>query len=297
MENLNNIAMFLKVVETGSFSAAAVEMGFTPSAVSKNIGQLETALGVRLLVRTTRSLTLTEAGATLFKRCKIALCEIRSATEEAQSFDQHLRGPLRVQATPGVGQRLLVPIVMSFMKAHPQITIHLEIGSVSAATVSTTTDIFVTVTHRGEMRGARFKAEELAQVQYLVCASPAYIARHGAPSAPADLIHHNCLVQETQRAARDWRFAQPGGAATTIKIKGALSTNNALALEKALLEGVGIGRIADYAARAHIASGELVVLFDTLVAWGQVVTAYFPSGLQSARAKAFIDYAKAHMTL
>jgi DNA-binding transcriptional LysR family regulator len=104
-------------------------------------------------------------------------------------------------------------------------------------------------------------------------------------------------VQETQRAARDWRFAQPGGATTTIKIKGALATNNALALEKALLEGVGIGRIADYAARTHIANGDLVVLFDSLVAWGQVVTAYFPSGLQSARAKAFLDYAKAHMTL
>lgn len=295
MENLNNIAMFLKVVETGSFSAAAAQMGFTPSAVSKNVGQLESSLGVRLLVRTTRSLTLTEAGAALYKRCRAAMTELRSATEDAQSFDRQLRGPLRVQATPGVGQRLLVPIIMSFMKSHPEITIDLEIGTVNAATVATDVDVFVTVTHKGEMRGARFKAEELTQVRYLVCASPDYIARCGAPQAPADLVRHNCLVHETQRTPREWRFALAGGATTTIKIKGALSTNNAIALERALLDGVGIGRIADYAARGHISDGRLAVIFDNLVAWGQVVTAYFPSGLQSARAKAFIDYANAHM--
>ncbi|MBX9759594.1 MAG: LysR family transcriptional regulator [Beijerinckiaceae bacterium] len=295
MDNLNQIAVFLKVVETGSFSAAALQLGLTASAASKNVGQLENALGVRLLVRTTRSLTLTDAGATFFHRCRAAVGELRSATDEAQSFDRQLRGPLRVQATPGVGQRLLAPIVMSFMNEHPEITISLDIGTVNTSTVSTEMDVFVTVTHRGEMRGARFRAVELAEVRYLVCAAPEYIERRGRPQAPPELLRHNCLVHETQRAPREWRFAQPDGSTGAVKIKGTFSTNNALALECALLAGVGVGRIADYAARKYIEAGHLVVLFDNLVAWGQVVTAFFPSGLQSARAQAFIEYTKARM--
>ncbi|MFN3889892.1 MAG: LysR family transcriptional regulator [Beijerinckiaceae bacterium] len=295
MDNLNQIAVFLRVVEAGSFSAAAQQLGLTASAVSKNVGQLEQSLGVRLLVRTTRSLNLTEAGSTYFQRCRTAVTELRAASEDAQSFESQLRGPLRVQATPGVGQRLLTPVITSFMQAHPEITIALEIGSVSTATVSTDVDVFVTVTHRGEMRGARFKAEELAPVRYLVCASPSYIARCGRPETPGDLLQHNCLVHETQRAPRDWRFVEADGSTSTIRIKGSFSTNNAIALERAILEGVGVGRIADYAARAHLSTGDLVVLFDTLVAWGQVVTAYFPSGMQSARAKAFLDYTKASL--
>lgn len=296
MDSLNQIAVFLKVVETGSFSAAALQLGLTASAISKNVGQLENELGVRLLVRTTRSLTLTDAGATFFQRCRAAVSELRAATDDIQSFDRQLRGPLRVQATPGVGQRLLVPIIMSFMKDHPEITISLEIGTVNTTTVSTEMDVFVTVTHRGEMRGARFKAVELADVRYLVCASPEYINSCGRPESPAELLRHNCLVHETQRAPREWRFAQPDGSTGAVKVKGSFSTNNALALERALLAGVGVGRIADYAARKYIDSGQLVVLFDSLVAWGQVVTAFFPSGLQSARAQAFIEYTKTHMS-
>ena len=295
MENLNQIAAFLKVVETGSFTAAAVQLGLSSSAVSKNIGQLEAGLGVRLLLRTTRSLTLTDAGSRFFERCNGAIRELRSAAEDVQSSEAQLRGPLRVHATPGVGQRLLVPVIISFMEAHPQISIILGIGSFNTLTVSTEMDVFVTVTHKGEMRGSRLKAVELADVRYLVCASPAYLKRNGRPRHPQDLTRHNCLVQESQRAPRDWRFVQSDGASIAVRIKGTLSTNNAIALEEAVLAGLGVGRIADYAARCHIDDGRLIVLFDTLVAWGQVVTAFFPSGLRSARANAFVDFTRSHM--
>jgi LysR family transcriptional regulator for bpeEF and oprC len=293
--NLNQIAVFLQVVETGSFTAAAQQLGLTPSAVSKNISQLEAGLEVRLLVRTTRSLTLTDAGTRLFERCKIAVTELRSAADEIQNSETQIRGPLHVQATPGVGQRLLVPVMLSFMAQHPGVRISLGIGSATSSTVSTDTDVFITVTHKGELRGSKFKTAELANVRYLVCASPGYIEKHGAPAAPQDLLKHNCLIQETQRAPRDWRFAQPDGSITSVKVTGSLATNNAVALEEGILAGLGIGRIADYAARQHIRDGKLIVLFDTLVAWGQVVTAFFPSGLQSARLQAFIEHLKHSM--
>jgi DNA-binding transcriptional LysR family regulator len=290
--NLNQVAVFLQVVETGSFTAAAQQLGLTPSAVSKNISQLEADLAVRLLVRTTRSLALTDAGTRFFERCKLAVTELRSATDEIQSSESQIRGPLRIHATPGVGQRLLVPVLLPFMKAHPDIRVSLEIGSASTATVSTDVDVFITVTHKGEMRGSRFRSAELADVRYLVCASPTYIDTYGMPASPHDLAQHNCLIQESQRAPRDWRFAQEDNSVTSVRVKGSLATNNAVALEDGVLAGLGVGRIADYAARQHIRDGKLVVLFNNLVAWGQVVTAFFPSGLQSARLQAFIEHLK-----
>ena len=282
MDNLNQVAAFLKVVETGSFTAAAAELGLSPSAVSKNVGHLEADLGVRLLVRTTRSLTLTDVGSLFFDRCGAAIKEMRSAADDAQSREGQLRGPLRVQATPGVGQRLLVPAMLDFMALHPEISISLMIGSVPVHTLSTETDVFVTVTHRGEARGSSVRSIELANVTYLVCASPAYIAAHGRPRHPQDLTRHNCLIQETQRAPRDWRFSQPDGSILSVKVGGSLATNNAVALEEAVLAGRGIGRIADYVVPNHVAEGRLCVIFDNLIAWGQVVTAYFPSNRRSA---------------
>ena len=290
MDNLNQVAAFLKVVEAGSFTAAAAELGLSPSAVSKNVGKLEAGLGVRLLVRTTRSLTLTDAGSLFFERCSVAIQEMRSAADDAQRREGQLRGPLRVQTTPGVGQRLLVPTVLDFMASHPEISISLTIGSVPAHALSTETDVFVTVTHRGETRGSSARSTELASVRYLVCASPAYISRYGSPQRPQDLVRHNCLVQETQRAPRDWRFLQPDGSITLVKVSGSLTTNDAVALERAVLAGRGIGRIADYAAVNHVSAGRLCVLFDNLIAWGQVVTAYFPSGRRSARLQVFMDF-------
>ena len=292
MDNLNQVAAFLKVVEFGSFTAAAAELGVSPSAVSKHVGRLEAQLGVQLLLRTTRRLTLTDVGSNYFDRCRAALKELHAASDEAMRQDSQLRGSLRVHASPGVGQRLLVPAILKFMTLYPDISISLSVGDVSANMLASDVDVLVTMTQRGEARGTSVQSTELVEVSYLVCASPSYIARLGRPRVPEDLKRHNCLVQETQRAPREWRFLQDDRTSICVKIDGSFATNNAVALEEAVLAGRGIGRIADYVARRHAETKRLVVLFDNLLAWGQVVTAFFPSGRQSARVRAFIDFLK-----
>jgi DNA-binding transcriptional LysR family regulator len=292
VDNLNQVAAFLKVVELGSFTAAAGELGLSPSAVSKHVGRLEAHLGVQLLLRTTRRLTLTDVGSNYFDRCSAALKELHAAADDAMCQDSQLRGSLRVHAGPGVGQRLLVPAILKFMTLYPDISISLSVGDVPANMLASDVDVLVAMTHRGEVRGTSVKSTELVEVSYLVCASPAYIARFGRPRVPEDLKHHNCLVQETQRAPRDWRFLQKDRTSICVKINGSFATNHAVALEEAVLAGKGIGRIPDYVARRHAETRRLVVLFDNLLAWGQVVTAFFPSGRQSARVKAFVDFLK-----
>lgn len=288
--NLNQITAFLRVVETGSFTAAAHELSMSASAVSKHVSQLERSLGVRLLTRTTRSLELTDVGGAYFERCHAVVGQLRAAADLAMNQNKELRGPIRVQATPGVGQRLVAPAALAFLRANPGVSITLTIGSVPPRTLARDVDVLVTVAGHGDSRGKSVRSEGLREVSYLVCAAPEYVRAHGRPRTPFDLRDHNCLVQDSQRGARLWRFRRPDGGVDAVRVTGALTTNNAMALEEAVVGGLGVGRIADYVARAHVAEGRLVVLFDNLIAWGQIVTAYSPAGRQAERIGAFIDH-------
>ncbi|HEY8578853.1 MAG TPA: LysR family transcriptional regulator, partial [Beijerinckiaceae bacterium] len=263
--NLNQIAAFLKVVETGSFTLAGSELSLSPSAVSKHVGQLEQRLGVRLLTRTTRRLALTDAGAAFHARCGHVVAELAAAAEEARGRDSQLKGSLRVHVTPGVGQRVIAPLILAFMKRYADVSVHLTIGEAQAGAVPRDADVLITISHRGDTRGKSVRVEHLREVTYLVCASQSYLERHGAPRGPEALKSHACLIHEAQRAPRLWRFRNANGTMTSVNVDGPFATNNSVALESAVLDGLGVGRVPDYVARAHLQAGRLVMLFDNLV--------------------------------
>jgi DNA-binding transcriptional LysR family regulator len=293
--NLNQIAAFLKVVETGSFTSAGTELALSASAVSKHVAQLEESLGVRLLTRTTRRLALTEAGTTYAERCGTVMSELDAAAEEARGRNTQLSGRLRVLATSGVGQRLIAPLTVGFMQRHETVSVDLTIGEVPTGMMPRNVDILVTISNRGDRRGKSVHCEHLHEVSYLVCASRGYLDKRGRPKRPEDLKEHNCLIHERQRAARLWRFQKANGAINTIKVDGMLATNNAVALEQAVVAGLGIGRVPDYVALEHIKKRSMVVVFDNLVAWGQVISAYSGARSQSSRTQAFVDYLKSEI--
>lgn len=288
--NMNQISAFLRVVETGSFSSAATELSLSRSAVSKLVGQLEEKVGVLLISRTTRRLTLTDAGATFHVRCSGIANELSSAVDEIRDNNNQLQGMLRIHSSLGVGQRVIAPLLLQFMKRYPRISIALSLGEVPVGNMVPGSDMMISLKHKTDPSAKSLCVDHLSEVKFLVCAAPDYLGRHGQPATVDDLKQHNCLIHEGHRAARQWRFRNADGSIKAIGIAGSFSTNSAVSLEMAVLEGVGVGRVPDYVARDHIQSGRLITLFDNVVAWGEVISVYTAIGQQTSRARALLSF-------
>jgi DNA-binding transcriptional LysR family regulator len=292
MDTIKQIAAFLKVAELKSFTTAAEELQMSASAVSKYVSQLESSLGVKLLARTTRRIELTNVGQTYFTRCEAAFKELRAASDEAAYQDNQLRGPVRVHTSPGIGQRVLVPALIKFMKLYPEIALSLTMGGTPHALLGGDIDLLVNVSRRGESRGGSVHCTELVENSLLVCAAPEYLNKHGRPSTPEDLRRHNCLVQTSQRHGADWHFRQSDETSATIRVSGSFTTDSASALEEAMLAGQGIGRISTYIAGRYVRDNQLVVLFDNVISGGDVISAFYPGARCSARVTALIAFLK-----
>ncbi|MVW70694.1 LysR family transcriptional regulator [Bordetella sp. 15P40C-2] len=289
MENLNALRVFVRVAETRSFTLAAKRLGLTSSAVSKAITRLEQELGVRLLQRTTRSVGLTNDGASFFEHCLQILAQIEDAENLLGQATSRPHGRLRVHLPVGFGRRVIMPMMPRFLYQHPEIVLDAELSDRSVDLAYEGIDIAVQI---GEPADARLIARRLCHLRFMACASAEYLAQHGEPRTPDDLDKHHCLayVQMHTGRYRDWPFSQ-NGKARPKAVSGRLNVNNAESLLEAAAAGLGIAMISNFIAADAIRGGRLRPVLTDYVGEGPPVSVvYLPSRNLSPKVRAFANF-------
>ena len=259
MASLNpmDLAVFVRVIEAGGFSAAARVLSLSPSAVSKLVTRLEDRLGVRLLNRTTRSLNPTPEGEQLFLRAQRILAEIDEAESEVTRTRSAPRGLLRVHASVAFGMHQLTPMLPEFGARYPEIEVMLAVSDRPADLVEEGFDLAVRI---GRLPDSSLVARRICDIERVICAAPGYLQKHGTPRRPEDLLKHECLRLFTQPALAHWPFDDPSapGGLRSIEVAGRFSANNAESLLQMAIAGMGIVRFTDLTAGEALRSGALV---------------------------------------
>jgi DNA-binding transcriptional LysR family regulator len=256
MEYLTDLAVFVRVVEMGSFTAAADRLELSKAAVSKYIGRLENKLGTRLLQRTTRRLTLTEAGDALFRRSAAALSELAEAEQEIAQLVGAPRGHLRVTVPVYFGAEYIAPLLHKFRQRYPEITLDLDMDDRIVDLVKERFDVGLRIT-QADLAGSSLVARRLAPCSQVVCGSPAYLKRYGVPRTPADLREHDCLSYSLDRTPNEWRFRSARGRWIAVTVRGSIRCNNDIALKQAIIDGLGLRQFPRFFVERELAAGKL----------------------------------------
>lgn len=280
--------IFARAVQEGGFSAAARALDLTPSAVSKQISRLEDRLGVRLLNRTTRHISLTEEGRAFYERCARITAEIEAATEAVTALQGHVQGSLRVASTVAFGKHLVLPLIPEFLGRYPELRVLLEVTDRAVDLVEEGVDVAIRFTE--QLTDPSLVARRLAINRRVVCAAPSYIEAHGAPTTPDDLLKHNCLSLYTVSSFNDWEFDGPEGN-RVLHVVGNFETNSADALYHAALAGLGIARLSTYLVGPDLKAGRLVALLPEYVHEKASILAVYPHRRHlSLKVRAFVDF-------
>ncbi|MDP9585931.1 UNVERIFIED_ORG: DNA-binding transcriptional LysR family regulator [Burkholderia contaminans] len=287
MENLNGIAAFVRTAEALSFVAAGRALGISASAVGKTIARLEQSLGVRLFNRTTRRVTLTDEGRHFYERCQRILEDFRDAEATVTASAQRPRGKLRV-SLPVIGYRFLLPVLPEFRQCYPDVELDLDFND---RMVDVVEGGFDAVIRSGPLSDSSLMSRRLGPFAFVLCATPAYLARAGTPAAPHDLEAHDCVRYcfPTTGKLQDWALAARDG--TPLKLRTAMTCNNMEALRGAVMAGLGIGYMPDFLARDALDTGALVtVLDDYRIAPGQFSIVWPSSRQLSPKLRVFVDF-------
>jgi DNA-binding transcriptional LysR family regulator len=292
MDTLPDISVFVQVVERGSFTAAAERLELSKAAVSKYVARLERKLGARLLNRTTRRLTLTEAGEALYRRAGAALAELASAQEEVVELTGEPRGRLRVTAPVHFGGTVLAPMIGTFRGRYPQITLDLDLDNRLVDLVKGRFDLGVRIS---ALASSSLVARRFAEVRSVTCASPDYLARCGYPQAPAELRAHECLSYSLDRTPSEWHYRRPRGAWFSVRVGGRFRCNNDSALIRAALDGNGILHCPDLFITDALQSGRLVPLLQGYESRPLSLNAVFPTRENLApKVRVFVNFLAEH---
>jgi DNA-binding transcriptional LysR family regulator len=281
------LEVFATVVSAGSFSAAGRKLGLTPSAVGRTIDRIENRLGVRLLLRTTRALTLTAEGQAYLGMARRILADLDDA-EQAIADQGAPRGRLRVSAALSHGRLCVVPLLGEFARLYPHILVDINLTDAVVDIAGGQADVGVRF---GRLEDSPLTARKLGETRRIIVASPDYLARHGTPKLPEDLHDHNCLNFNFRRVEPIWPFRKDGRD-YTLSVTGGIEANNGETLGQLAAAGVGITRVGAFSVANEIASGKLVPLLETFNP-GDVETihAVFVGGANiPARVRAFVDY-------
>ncbi|HET6159315.1 MAG TPA: LysR family transcriptional regulator [Dongiaceae bacterium] len=279
--------VFARVIETGSFSAAARKLRLTPSAVAKLVTRLEARLGVRLLHRSTRSLTPTAEGEAFNDSAAAILADLDEA-ESAVSAHATPRGRLRVNASVPFGNGVLVPLLPEFLKHNPGISIDLSLTDDVVDILAERADVAI---RHGPLRDSRLTARKLGTSRRLVVASPDYLKRHGRPKRPEDLAGHNCLNFNFRISFYDWPFAV-GAERRSLPVSGNLQANNGDTLRQLVLAGLGIARLGAFNLAADLKAKRLVPLLQEFESGEteDIHAIFVGRGHMPLRVRAFIDF-------
>lgn len=281
------MAVFTAIVEQGSLSAAARTLGLTPSAVSRIVARIEGRLGVRLLVRTTRTLTLTTEGEAYLRAARRILADL-AEVEGAIADQASPRGRLRVTASLAHGRLYIVPLLGDFTARYPGIVIDLNLSDRIVDLLAGQADVAVRF---GQLADSPLTARKLGENGRVVVASPGYLARHGAPQVPEDLLAHNCLSFNFRRAEPGWPFRRDGRD-YALAVTGSIEANNGESLAQLARAGIGVARVGQFAVVDDLASGALVPLLEPFNPQDrEPLHALFVGGTaMAARVRVFVDF-------
>lgn len=289
MDKTAEMTIFVRAVEAGGFSAAARALDMTPSAVSKQIGRLEDRLQIRLFHRTTRRVTLTEAGQAYYERCAQILRDIEEAEGAASSLSAEPRGTLRIAATATFGRVEVLPRINQFMGRYPQINVEVELTDRHVNLVDEGID--VAIQWREQMDDPNIVARRLCINSRVICAAPGYLERYGTPTHPEQLLDHNCLTLSALDEFNDWAFEDAENGHRVLHVEGNFRANTADALYEAVLSGVGLARLSTWLVVPDINAGRLLpVLPEYPHDFSAYYILYPHRRYLSRKVRAFVDF-------
>lgn len=288
MDSLTDIAVFVQVVDSGSFTAAAERLNLSKSVVSKYVTRLEGRLGSRLLNRTTRRLSLTESGRVFYNRSQRGLQELEEAEAEVSRLQSAPRGTLRLNAPMSFGVLHIAPALPAFLASYPELSVDMNLDDRKVDLVEEGFDLAVRIS---ELPDSSLVARRLGPCRHVVCAAPNYLQQHGIPHTPDDLRKHNIITYQYQESANEWHFLASDGEPVSVPVSGSVQMNNSLALREALLEEVGIMRTPTFVVGPDIRAGKLqAVLSDYQTSEISIYIVYPQRRHLSPKVRAFVDF-------
>lgn len=287
MGKLTEMVVFTEVAQRGSFSAAARELGLSPSATSKLVTRLEKRLGARLLNRTTRQMRLTEGGETFLQRCVAILGDIEGAEELLAGYGREPKGTLTVNSTAGFAQHCLLPLLPRFQSMYPHLHINLQVSPIAVDLIAAGVDVAVRM---GELKDTSLVARKLCESRRIICASPDYINSHGKPHKAADLEGHNCLRMSSTPTFNQWKLTTARGR-KVIEVTGNFSADKVDILHQHALLGGGLVRLEEFMVESDIARGRLVPVLEQYNHEVQLVHAVFAHRQHlPSKVRVFVDF-------
>lgn len=289
MDHFKQISTLVNVAAKGSLSAAAREEGVAPAVISRRLDALEERLGVKLLLRTTRTLSLTHEGSAFLEDCQRILNDLANAEASVSLGGVKASGHLRITAPGGFGRVHVAPLVLEFVRAHPDVTVSLDLSDRVVDLLNENMDCAIRI---GVLPDSSLVGLKLADNQRLVVATPTYLRRHGTPSHPDDLQAHQCLNLATSGAPGGWLFTV-NGHTTTHRVGGALSCNDGSTLLDWVLQDAGLAWRSRWEVQSHIQAGRLVTVLDAFMAPPTAIYAVFPQRRHlPLRVRLWLDFIK-----
>ena len=290
--DLDNLYLFIEVVQQGSFAKVARIRNIDPSSVSRAIAKLETELGIRLFQRSTRKLETTEVGAIYFQRVAPLIDELESAKQIAIDIHKQPQGTLRVTAGVAFAQEQIVPLLPKLAKLYPSLSVELILTDSYLDLIEERIDVAIRL---GTLQDSSYMVKHLRKMNFYICASPDYLSKHGQLKIPQDIEHHNCLLFPRARYSLNWLFKDRTGKITEIPIKGKYLLTNSLAIKQCAISGMGLALLPDWLVDRDLKSGALVRLFAeyevTATDFVSSIWLLYPSRVYiPAKTQVFIDY-------
>jgi DNA-binding transcriptional LysR family regulator len=258
MDRLEAMSVIVAVTETGSFSAASRRLKKPVATVSRNVAELEARLKAQLFQRSSRQMTLTDAGRSYIEACKRIIEQVDDAEREVSGEYRIPKGDLAITSPWGLGHMHLMPIAIEFMNAYPEIALRLVLTDRIVDTVEENIDISIRI---GNLADSNLIATKVGSVRFVLCASPGYLAEHGHPSEPAELAAHDCISIDSVAPQRSWKFIKDGRE-MVVPIRSRLTVSDSEAAIEAAIAGAGITRVMSYKMEAARRAGQLVLMLE-----------------------------------
>jgi DNA-binding transcriptional LysR family regulator len=293
MDKLKQLESFFSVVARGSLTAAAAAEGVAPAIMGRRLDALEERLGVKLLLRTTRRITLTHEGSAFLEDCQRILADVANAEASVSAGGIKPSGHLRITAPAGFGRRHVAPLIPKFRALHPEVTLSLNL---SDRVVDIAAEGFDCAVRVGDMPDSSLVSVRMADNRRLCVATPAYLQRHGTPRTPADLAKFDCLTLSSDASqTRGWAFKQSAGEVIYLKPAGPLDCSDGQVLHDWCLAGMGLAWRSTWEVEAEITAGSLVAVLEDFAAPPNGIYAVFPQRKHlPLRVRLWIDYLKQH---
>ncbi len=288
MDRIQDIRLFIRIVDLGSFSKAAQELGIGQPAATKQINRMEQQLGARLLHRTTHGVSATEIGLLYYEKCKLICLHADEASSVGTLLQTQAEGSMRISSSVAFGRRVMAPLVLEFMRMNPQLQIELLCDDRYVNLVEQGVDVAVRL---GKLADSTLGAAWLGVNPWVLVASGAYLKEHGTPRKPEDLARHGVLIYSSVQGDERWHFSGRAGEHRSVAVRGRLRSNNLSMLLLAARSGMGIAALPRYVAQRSLIDGAVVSLLDAWQLPQQEVHAVFPSPrLVPAKVRQFISW-------